>query len=304
MSDSLFPAETPPPSPSAPYRVLARKYRPQRLRGSDRPGADGQDARQLLRREPHPSGLHLHRRPRHRQDHDRAHPRPRLQLRLARQGRPAERRHAGTRPPLPGDHGFAPCRRDRDGRGLAHRHRRRARDHRERALPAGLRPHQGLHHRRGPHAVEAGLQRPAEDARGAARARQVPVRHHRDRQGADHGAVALHSLRPQADRVRPDGRAPRQNRRRRRRRGRAERADADRPGRGGFGARRAVAARPGHRLWRAYRGHGARGARHARPLRPGRDRRPVRTHDEGRDRRGARPDARALSAPAPTLPTS
>ncbi len=191
---------------------------PAALRGPDRPGADGADAGQFLRRQPHPSGLHLHRRPRHRQDHDRAHPRPRLQLCRARQDRPAERRHARTRPPLPGDHGLAPRRRDRDGRGLPHRHRRRARDHRERPLPAGLRPHQGLHHRRGAHAVEAGLQRPAEDARGAARARQVPVRHHRDRQGADHGQVALHPLRPEADRVGPDGPASRQDRRRRRRR--------------------------------------------------------------------------------------
>ena len=63
------------------------------------------------------------------------------------------------------------------------------------------RAHQGLHHRRSAHAVEAGLQRPPEDARRAARARQVPVRHHRDRQGADHGALALHPLRPEADRA-------------------------------------------------------------------------------------------------------
>ena len=52
---------------------------------------------------------------------------------------------------------------------------------------------------------------PPEDAGGAARARQVPVRHDRDREGADHGALALHPLRPEADRVGPDDRASRED---------------------------------------------------------------------------------------------
>ena len=101
---------------------------------------------------------------------------------------------------------FAPCRRDRDGCRLAYRHRRRARDHRERALSAGLGAHQGLHHRRSAHALEAGLQRSFEDARRAAGARQVPVRDDRDRESAGHGALALHSLRSAAHRDRRAGR--------------------------------------------------------------------------------------------------
>ncbi len=172
------------------------------LRRPHRPGADGAHARQFLRRRAHPSGLYPHRRARRRQDHHRPHPRPRLQLFAAGQDRPTVDRHAGIRRPLPGDHGIAPRRRHRDGRRLAHRHRRRARDHRERALPPGLGAHQGLHHRRSAHAVEAGVQRPAEDARRAARARQVPVRDHRDRESADHRALALHPFRPQAHRDR------------------------------------------------------------------------------------------------------
>ena len=41
----------------------------------------------------------------------------------------------------------------------------------------------------------AGLQRPAQDAGGAAAARQVHLRHHRDPQGPDHHPVALPALR-------------------------------------------------------------------------------------------------------------
>ena len=57
---------------------------------------------------------------------------------------------------------------------------------------------QDLHHRRSPHAVEERVQRAAEDARGTAAAREVPVRHHRGRQAAGHGAVALPAVRPEA----------------------------------------------------------------------------------------------------------
>ena len=46
-----------------------------------------------------------------------------------------------------------------------------------------------------------------EDTRGAARARQVSVCDHRNRKGADHRALALHSLRFAAHRVGPDDRA-------------------------------------------------------------------------------------------------
>ena len=162
-----------------------------------------------------------------------------------------------------------PCRRDGDGRRLPHRRRRDPRADRRRALHAGRGALQGLHHRRSAHAVEAGLQRAAEDARRAAAARQVHLRHHRDPQGAGDDAVALPALRP----------APRRRRScwpsitpaiaaTERRRGRAGGAGADRPRRRRLGARRPVAARPGDRAWAAATVTEARGARHAGPRRP------------------------------------
>ena len=60
------------------------------------------------------------------------------------------------------------------------------------------RPVQGLPDRRSAHAVEAGVQRAAEDAGRAAGARQVPARHHRPAEAAGHGAVALPAVQPQA----------------------------------------------------------------------------------------------------------
>ena len=60
---------------------------------------------------------------------------------------------------LRGDRRGPPCRRDGDGRRLAHRRRRYSRPDRGSALPAGLGAVQGLHHRRSPHALEERLQR-------------------------------------------------------------------------------------------------------------------------------------------------
>ena len=54
-----------------------------------------------------------------------------------------------------------------------------------------------------------GLQRAAEDAGGAAAARQVHLRHHRDPQGAGDGAVALPALRSAPRRCRDAGDASR-----------------------------------------------------------------------------------------------
>ena len=85
------------------------------------------------------------------------------------------------------------------------------------ALPPDPGALQGLHHRRGAHAVAQRLQRAAEDAGGAAAAREVRVRHHRDAQGAGHRAVALPALRPAAGADRGTGGAFRPHRRRRRR---------------------------------------------------------------------------------------
>ena len=110
--------------------------------------------------------------------------------------RPADRRHAGARPPLRRHHRVPPSRRDRDGRRLEHRHRQHPRDHRERALQAAARAHKVFVidevHMLSKGAFNALL----EDAGGAARAREVHLRHHRDPQGAGHGALALPALRP------------------------------------------------------------------------------------------------------------
>ena len=45
---------------------------------------------------------------------------------------------------------------------------------------------QGVHPRRGPHALDGGVERAAEDARGAAGARRVRARHHRPAEGVRH----------------------------------------------------------------------------------------------------------------------
>ena len=72
------------------------------------------------------------------------------------------------------------------------------------ALPAGAGAAQGLHHRRGPHAVGAFVECAAQDAGGAAAARGVRVRHDRGAQDPGDDPVALPALRLQAD---PDGAA-------------------------------------------------------------------------------------------------
>ena len=64
---------------------------------------------------------------------------------------------------------------------------------------ADARPLQGLHDRRSAHALELGVQRDAEDARGAAGARQVHPRDDRSAEDAGHGAVALPAVQPEAD---------------------------------------------------------------------------------------------------------
>ena len=111
------------------------------------------------------------------------------------------------------------------------------------------RPPQGLPDRRSAHAVEGGVQRAAEDARGAAGARQVPARDDRSAEAADHGAVALHQVQPQAADARADRRpdAPYPRRRGGRIRGRGDRGALARRRR--LAARWSVLARPGHRPW-------------------------------------------------------
>ena len=206
----------------APYVVLARKYRPATF-----DDLIGQDAmvttlQERVRHRPHRSRLHADRRARGRQDHHGAHPLPRAQLR-ARGRRQADLRHARVRPPLRRDHGRPPSRRAGDGRRLQHRRRQHPRDHRERALQAADGPLQGVPDRRGAHALQGRLQRAAEDAGRAARAREVHLRHHRGAQGAGDGAVALPALRPAARRRAGAGRALPQDRRQGGRRGRGRR---------------------------------------------------------------------------------
>ena len=123
-----------------------------------------------------------------------------------------DRRSLRRVPRLRGDPRRPPSRRDGDGRRQPHRRGRRARDHRGDALPPDPGPHQGVRHRRSPHAVAQRVQRAAEDAGGAAAAREVRVRHHRTAQGAGHRAVALPALRPAAGAHRGTGGAFRPHR--------------------------------------------------------------------------------------------
>ena len=232
------------------------------LRRPDRPGRHGAHGVERLRGRPHPAGLDPHRRARRRQDHDGAHFGARAQLRIARRldHRP-DHQDAGARRALPGDHGFAPSRRHRDGRGLPQRRRRRARDQRRGALRAGLGALQGLYPRRSAHAIRRRLQRAAQDAGRAAGPRQVHFRHHRNPQSPDHRAVALPALRPAPGRCGAAGGASARHRRQGKHHRRAGSAGADRARRRRFGARFAVAVRSGDC---ACRRPGARRGRAAR----------------------------------------
>ena len=66
------------------------------------------------------------------------------------------------------------------------------------AVPARARPLQDLHRGRGPHALERGVERVPEDARGAAAAREVHLRDDRGAQGPGHHPEPLPALRLQA----------------------------------------------------------------------------------------------------------
>ena len=162
--------------------------------------------------------------------------------------------------PVPGDRGRPLRRRHRDRRRVEHQGRGDQVDPRGGALPARARAAQGLHHRRGSHAVGAFVQCAAEDAGGAAAARRVRVRDDRGAQDSGHDPVALPALRLQADLDGAAGRAPRRHPAGREDQGDAGRGAPDRAPGGRVGARRAVAARPGDRLRRA-RGADRRGDR-------------------------------------------
>ena len=128
-----------------------------------------------------------------------------------------EGRLRSQRPDLPGHRrGLVPGR-DRDRRRLQQRRRPGARAARHGALRAGAGPVQGLHHRRGAHALGRGVQRAAQDAGGAAAAREVRLRHDRRAEGAADDHLALPAVRPEADFRRADRRAAEADRRWRRR---------------------------------------------------------------------------------------
>ena len=116
----------------------------------------------------------------------------------------ASRRRSPTRAgvrqlPRPGPRRAGVDRRHRDRRGVARRRRRRARPAGEGVLRAGARPLQGLHHRRGPHGLDAGLQRPAQAGRGAAGAPALHLRDHRAGEGHPDHPVAHPPLPVPAD---------------------------------------------------------------------------------------------------------
>ena len=119
------------------------------------------------------------------------------------------------------------ARRDRDGRRVEQLGRRHPRPAREGRLRAGLRPPQGLHPRRGAHAVHRGVERVPQDARGAAAAHDLRARHDRGEQGPADRRRPLPPLRLRA----PDAAADRRRAAPRGRRGgdrdprRGDRAD-------------------------------------------------------------------------------
>ena len=165
------------------------------FRGPDRPGRRGPYRFERVRNRENSAGLDSDRGARGRENHHGPDSGPRAQLRTAgRISEAADHPHASAGCALPGDHGKPAHGRAGDGRGLPYRRRRRAPDQRQRALCAGQRALQGLHHRRSPHALDRGVQRVPENIGRAAGARQIRVRHHRNPQGAGDGAVALPAL--------------------------------------------------------------------------------------------------------------
>ncbi len=161
------------------------------LRRADRAGGDGAHPVECDRDGAGRPCLYPDRRTRGRQDDHRADHCARLELRRQGWRGRADDRTVRRMRALPGHRRGPPCRRDRDGRGLAHRRRRYPRTDRWGALPAGLGALQDLHHRRSAHALEKRLQRVVEDARRAATRRDLRVRDDRNPQGAGDRIVAL-----------------------------------------------------------------------------------------------------------------
>ncbi|VWB43255.1 hypothetical protein BDO18943_01929 [Burkholderia dolosa] len=155
----------------------------------------------------------------------------------------------------------------RDGRGEQPRRRRNGRTARARGVRAGRCALQGLHDRRSAHADEPRVQRDAQDARGAAAARQVHPCDDRSAENPRHRAVALPAVQSEADAGRAHRVASRADPRRRADRVRAAGAASARARRAGQHARCVVAHRPGDRVF-GERGDGVGGVGHARRARP------------------------------------
>ena len=178
---------------------------PEDLCRADRAGARRDRAAQRARPRPAAPRVPSDRYARRRKDDDRADPREKPQLPDQRRELDAVRDVRRMR-----RHRRRPLRRpDRDRRRVEHRHRQHARDPRQRALRADGGPLQGLPDRRSAHAVEGGVQLDAEDARGAAGARQVRVGHDGSAKNSGHCVVALPAVQSEAIAAGVDCRAPR-----------------------------------------------------------------------------------------------
>ena len=176
------------------------------VRRGHRPGPRHRAAARSARGRTDQPRLPVQRAARVRQDVQRPHPGPQPELREGPDPRPVRRVRLvpRARPERPGLH-----RRHRDRRGQPQRCRRRARPARAGVLRAGARPLQGLHHRRGAHGHDGGVQRAAQARRGAAGLPGVRVRHHRAGQGADDDPLAHPPLPVPADPAGHHARAPR-----------------------------------------------------------------------------------------------
>ena len=177
---------------------------PEDIRRAGRAGARAARAGQRARQRARAPRVPVHRHARCGQDHHRAHLRQVPQLRDAASA-PSRAAVCASCREIDAGRFVGP---HRGRRRLAHQGRRHARAARQRAVRAGARPLQGVPHRRGAHALDALLQRAAEDARGAAAAREVPARHHRPAEAAGDRAVALPAVQPQAPAGGGDRRAP------------------------------------------------------------------------------------------------
>ena len=188
---------------------------PAHVRRRGRAGPRGPHAAQRDRAGQGPPRVPVRRLARHRQDVDGEDPRRLAELRERADGHAVR----GVRV-VPHDRQRDVARRDRDGRGVQQLGRRHPRPAGARELRPGGRPPQGLHPRRGAHAVDGGVERVPEDARGAAAAHDLRARHDRGGQGAADGRGPLPPLRLRAPQRPAD--------RRRAAQGRHGRGDRDR----------------------------------------------------------------------------